>query len=215
MISVLPDAPNKLADPNVFRSQVDSFFAALPRFISECNSTAEDINYKMLSISSLEAQLAESVKQMQALQSQAYQAVAAATFGHAKPWDSLITYSKNEVAVSNTNNQVYRCKLAVLGNGDPSTNTTNWTLAFQAPIIPISVIYTNATLAVATHSVVVQGTAFSLPSAAVNESVLITNTSASDLTITGFIGGESRAVTVPIGATHYKLSYSGTVWGWV
>lgn len=215
MITPLPTPPNKLESPQVFRAQVDGFFAALPQFVQECNALATELNAKILEIDTILTELYTGVEYVRQAQTKVAAAVNITTAGATQLWSVFTIYNKGDVCVSSIDYQLYRCKQSVVGGLDPQPNTTNWTLAVKKVSDPIMFVYGNKVLELNVHHVIVQIATLTIDNGTVGDEVSITNTKDYSISLNGFIGGEIQTVQIPARSTNYSLRWSGTTWGWV
>lgn len=118
-ITNLPAPPSR-SDPTNFADRADTFLGALPAFVVEANTLADDLNTKTLAAagSATDAQSSED-----AATAAANLAIAAAG---STGWVSAQAYTKGAVVWSPLNLWTYRARNATSGTIDPSADQVNW-----------------------------------------------------------------------------------------
>lgn len=119
--------PSRSQDQAAFNSAVAAHFGWLPTHVSELNALQADVAAKQSAAAVSEAAAAASANTAIAQAAVATaRAADAASLAGAPTWASG-TYALDAPAVSQSNQQLYRCKVAGLRTIDPANDPTNWT----------------------------------------------------------------------------------------
>jgi len=169
-ISALPDAPDR-ADRATFSARAVAMFTALKNvFIGEVNAIAITAN----------TNATEAAASAMACATSEYNAgvaaANAATSSGAPIWVSGTTYALGAPAWSPANRLIYRRIVAGTGTTDPSADPTNWALLGTVGLSVVLVSGTSVT-------------------AALNGHYVLTNASATTVTLPAGVSGATVAVT--------------------
>lgn len=148
MIDPLPTPPSPSDSLALFNSRAFAFWAAMPGFQSQANSTASDVNDDAAAAASSAADASTKADDADAFAAAALaSAAAAATSAGAAPWASG-SYSTGQAARSTTDYRVYIARTTGSKPTDPAADPTNWRYASANDLQLIVVTATTQTAAV-------------------------------------------------------------------
>ncbi len=214
----LPLPPTKLDSREDFVNKMDAFVTALPKCIDELQVYVDEMK---LDTENKLASILAALQDIQALHLEVQKSRAVvketqlvAAQGLVQEWKAGVTYNKGDAVYSPLNARVYKARVQISNNEDPSISI-NWQPAILHTGLFIDKAYAPRTLQTETHWLILKEGEYTLPEASTNEEIQITNLTNLPCTfsVTKFRGIDT-GLTLVAGESR-TLQYSGSVYGWI